>query len=265
MNARQYAWIFREKMRAATWEGGTQELVLGDRVYVVIDGLEEEDIPAPPFALIHVGDYTADPKRPQLHTQQFNIVTVAQVFGDRLGEQSVLGGPRTGSVLGSTLGRGVLEIAQALLAPVREVAGADGLPVIASLASGSRARQVGENRHLAAQQAVVRAVVTADPEWLPVPWFTATKAGANVDLQWGLPGVPAPMFQSVRIQYAAGSTPPASATAGTNVYNGTGTSTSHTPAGFPASYSIWAAYSETGAVAEEAYSSAELWTPRTVT
>jgi hypothetical protein len=263
MDARQMALVLRHKLRAATWPDGTQELILGNRVYIAADGLEDEDIPAPPFALLHVGDFSADPKRPQLHEQQYNLVTVVNVMGDRLGEQAVIGGPRSGDILGSTLGRGVLDVTQGLLASVRELTGADGAPIIASLGSGSRARHVGENRHLAAQQAVIKGAVTADPSWPPVPWFTATRSGANTDLVWDLPGVPQGILQEVRIQYAAGSTPPATAGAGTNVYAGTGTSTSHTPAGFPASYSIWAAYSETGAAANEAFSSSRLWTGRT--
>ena len=265
MDARQFAMILRAKMRAATWPGGTQEVILGNRVYVAADGLEDEDIPAPPFALLHIGDFSADAKRPQLHEQQFNLVTVVNVMGDRLGEQAVLGGPRSGDVLGSTKGRGVLEVLQGLLASVRELTGTDGAPIIATLGSGSRARQVGENRHLAAAQAVLKTLVTADPEWLPVPWFTATKSGADVDLAWALPGVPTGILQAVRVQYAAGSTPPATAASGANVYAGLGSSTSHTPAGFPASYSIWAAYSETGAAANEAFSSSQPWTERTVT
>ena len=108
-------------------------------------------------------------------------------------------------------------------------------------------------------------MVTADPEWLPPPWFTATKNGAAVDFQWKNPPIPAGIFRQVRIQYAAGSTPPASATAGTNVYAGTGTSTSHVPAGFPASYSIWSCYTETGEDTNQAYSLEERWTARTVT
>lgn len=265
MDARQMAILLRTKMRAATWPGGTQDVVLGNRVYVVCDGLEEEEIPGAPFALIHVGDYTADEKRPTLLDQPFNVVVVVAAAGDRLGEAAVLGTSRSGDVMGSTKGRGVLEVSRALLAAVEDLTGADGAPILVSLGSGSRARPVGEGRLVVAQQHMIRALCTAQPEYQAPPWFSATKSGADVDLQWALPGVPQPILQAVRVQYAAGSTPPATPTAGTTVYEGVDTSETHTPAGFPASYSIWAAYSETGASENQTYSEVERWTARTVT
>lgn len=264
MDLRQLILAARAKMRAATWPQGAGEVVLGNRVFACADGIEEEQIPLPPFALIHPGEYTTDPKRSSLINAQMSVVVVIDVQGDPLGENAVLGGPRSGDVLGSSKGRGILELSQALLAPVREVTGADGLPLIVNLGSGTRARPIGDNRHLVAQQHVIRCFCTTLPEWLPVPWFTATKNGNDVDLAWKLPPDAAGLLQGVRIRFAAGSTPPADVTEGAEAYSGTGTSHTHTPGAFPVSYSIFAAYSETGATADHAHSINEPWTQRTV-
>lgn len=262
MDARQYALELRSIMRAATWPSGAAEKILGNRVYVVAEGIEEEEIPAPPFALLSIGNYTADEKDPGLVTQEFDLSVVVQVFGDRLGESAVLGGPRTGDVMGSSLGRGVLDVSRGLLQSVRDLTGADGLPVQGSLGSGAQIRRIGESS-LVGQHHVIRAVCTVDPEYMPVPWFTATKSGSNVDLAWALPAVTG-AFRRVVIRYATGSTAPASASAGTAVYTGTGTSKTHTPTSFPASYSIFAAYTDTGAEEDQAYSENERHSQRTV-
>lgn len=264
MDARQYVLELQALLRDAAWPDGTQEAVLGDRVHVVTAGLEEEEIPAPPFAFLHVGESTSDPRIPTLKNQDFHLVVVLPAMNDRLGSAAITGGPRGGSVLGSTRGRGIIEVSRALLASVRHLTGADGLPIQCHLGSGARARGLGDSRALVAQEHVLKAMVTEDPEWLPPPWFTATKNGSSVDLAWALPPSVA-AFRRVHIRYALGSTAPATVSDGSQAYLGSATSASHTPVAFPVSYSIFAAYTETGAAEDQAHSSHELWTRRTVT
>jgi hypothetical protein len=259
----------REVLRTAVWSDSPGALVLGDSVYITAGVREDDDLPVRmPFALVNLGPTTADPDDPNLLSQEIVVVLAVQVLGDPLGECSLVGGPGADSNrFGYSDGRGLLEMEAVLLASVGRLTGADGATIEVSLGSAPAPERLGDDTHLVHRQYVLRATCTRAEEW-PAPSELVVGVGTagQMDITWAL----APDRYGRRktvVRYAASSTPPASASAGTPVTVATETTTSATVSGLaPGTYSvaIFTPYTETGSDSDERYSSQVTGTTRTV-
>lgn len=242
----QCARQLRYLLLAAAWPTGAAERVFGA---VVVSQAPNDRVLGNvrlPLALIRLGGGTSDDQEPRLVRETLEVVLMAQVPGDPLGEAALIGGPRAGGA-GSSAGRGVLELEEVLMGAAAQLGGADGV----------RLRLAGKGRGQAAPDAVHGAIAARGyvfEGWLgsersyPAPVnLVATPAGSGaVNLSWTLPPQRFDRLEVV-LRRAAGSTPPASATDGTGVTLASAMATSVTddPGAGTFSYALFAGYDET--------------------
>jgi len=238
----------RHVLAAATWPEGAAELVFGDRMVMIAAGIPAEDeLPgAFPFALVNVGGGTADPDDPNLLEQSYDVLTVAEVAGSRMGEHALVGGAK--SALGSSANRGVLELDERVRDALKDLKGADGASIeLVSTASGA-VTGLGRGHHMAIGQTTFTGWVTAAPSYTP-PSRLAESGGT-----WTWTGGQCSSrfdFIQYRLGYVDGSAPAQKpGDLDTVVYTGTAVTTSHTPVAGKA-YSIFADYGSRGGSAIE--------------
>lgn len=204
MNARQMAQQIRHVLAAAVWPRSPGALVFGDRLAFVLAGLPEDDeLPgAFPFVLVNVGGGTADPDEPDLIEQTFDVLTVADVSGGRMGEQALLGGAKSAN--GTSANRGVLELNDRVLAALKDLRGVDGAALQLSATAAGSAVRLGKGRHMAIGESTFTGWVTAAPSYTPPSRLA--KTGSN----WTWSGAQCSArfdFIQYRLGYVAGSTP----------------------------------------------------------
>ncbi len=257
----QTALQLRHLARNAAWVEGSAELVLGSSVYVTA-GFMPEDMPRRfPFGLINIATGNPDAEDPNLIEQEFILVLVALVKGDALGENAIVGGPRTAGQ-GSSKGRGVAELEEVVLANVGKLTGADGAPIIVSHGTTVGTQHVGEDVHLVQRQFVLRALCTRQKSYpAPQRLVATTPGGGVVNLAWSKPS--RFDFQTVTVVRKAGSSAPTDETDGTVIQDTDAESASDTPGASPVSYGVFAKYSYTGDTTNDLnYSDAETGTTR---
>lgn len=248
MNARQMAQQIRHVISTAVWPESPGELVFGDRLAFVMAGLPEEDeLPgAFPFVLVNIGGGTADPDEPDLIEQTFDVLTVADVPGGRMGEQALIGGAKSG--LGTSANRGVLELNDRVRTVLKDLRGVDGASLLLyATAVGSPVR-LGRGRHLAIGESTFTGWCTAAPSYTPPSRLA--KSGSN----WTWTGAACAArfdFIRYRLGYVAGSAPAQTpADLDVVVYTGTSPLTTVAPVSGKA-YSVFADYGSRGGTAVE--------------
>lgn len=204
MNARQMAQQMRHVLAAATWPESPGDLVFGDRLAFVLAGLPEEDeLPgAFPFVLVNIGGGTVDPDEPDLIEQTFDVLTVADVPGGRMGEQALIGGAK--SERGTSANRGVLELNDRVRAALKDLRGVDGAALQLHATATAAPVKLGRGRHLAIGESTFTGWVTAAPSFTPPSRLN--RSGAN----WTWAGAQCSArfdFIRYRLGYVAGSTP----------------------------------------------------------
>lgn len=136
MNSWQVAQEIRDRLRAAEWSDPVSidipEPIFGDEgAYVVAGHPNEDTLPGSwPYALVFVGDGTNDEDEPELEEVPFSVAVGVFQEGDVLGEQAVIGGPRSGGRLNTSQGRGVLEISAATKKVIGDLSGFMGVPIL---------------------------------------------------------------------------------------------------------------------------------------
>lgn len=238
----------RHLLAAATWPQSPGDLVFGDRLAFVLAGLPEEDeLPgAFPFVLVNIGTGTADPDEPDLMEQTFDVLTVADVPGGRMGEQALIGGAKSQN--GTSANRGILELNDRVRDVLKDLRGADGAALqLRATAAGAPVR-LGRGRHLAVGESTFTGWVTAAPSYTPPSRLN--KSGSN----WTWTGGPCSSrfdFIRYRLGYVAGSTPAQTPDAAgfTVVYTGTTAAVTVAPVSSKA-YSVFADYGTRGTVIE---------------
>lgn len=116
LNARQFAQRVQVLLQGATWPTGSMDEVFG-AVSISVGATDKALAELrTPIVLITPEDATADDEHPDLITQSFALTLIVMVEGDELGEQALVGGPRP--ELGSSSGRGLLEVEEELLRTV---------------------------------------------------------------------------------------------------------------------------------------------------
>ena len=248
MNASQMAQQIRHVLATATWPQSPGDLVFGDRLAFVLAGLPEEDeLPgAFPFVLVNIGSGTADPDEPDLFEQTFDVLTVADVPGGRMGEQALIGGAKSNN--GTSANRGVLELNDRVRTALKDLRGVDGAALqLHATAAGAPVR-LGRGRHLAVGESTFTGWVTAAPSYTPPSRLNRsgsvwTWSGAQCSARFD--------FIRYRLGYVAGSVP-AQTPDDLDVVVYTGTAATKTIAPVSSkTYSVFADYGPRGGTAIE--------------
>lgn len=244
MNAYQMAQQLKHVLSTVTWPGGSA--VFGTRGVTVLAGTPTEDQIPPgfPWAMVMVGQGTADEEHPTIVDQPFTVITATEVAGDPMGEFAVIGGPTPD--LGKSANRGSLEVAERVHYAIGSLTGADGAPIIVSLTSPGSPQPLGRGRHMVLTQHDVRAYVTTDRFYAPPAYARAGGLG----VQWDASHCRARFdYLHTKVVVKVGSYP-TSVTDGTLVYTGDA-DTCAVPAGYVA---IFVGYSSRKTATAEAYS-----------
>lgn len=244
MNGYQMAQQLKYVLTKVAWDGGS--VVFGDRGVTVLAGTPtEEQIPAGfPWAMVTIGQGSADEEHPHLIDQPFTIVTATEVAGDPMGEFAVIGGPAAD--LGKSANRGSLEVAERVHHALESLTGADGAPIIVSLTSPGAPQPLGRGRHMVLTQHDVRALVTTD-RYYSAPVYA--RAG-GLGLQWDASHCRARFdYLHTKVVIKVGGYP-ANVTDGTTVYTGDA-DTAAVPAGFAC---VFVGYDSRKTATPEAYS-----------
>lgn len=239
MNEGQMAQQIRHVLATATWPESPNRLVFGDRMAFVVAGLPDEDeLPGGfPFVLVNIGSGTSDPDDPNLLEQSFDILTVADVSGGRMGEQALVGGAK--SSMGTSANRGVLELNGQVREALKDLKGVDGCALQLSSSSAGAPVRLGRGRHMAIGQSTFTGWITASPS------YTAPTKLAESSGTWTWTGGQCSSrfdFIRYRLGYVAGTAPAQTPEdLDTIVYTGTNATTSHSPVSGK-TYSIFADY-----------------------
>lgn len=168
MNSWQIALEIRDRLRAAVWPRGDGELVFGaEGAYIVAGAPTEDTLPGGwPFALVFVGDGSADGDEPGLETTPVSVAVGVFQEGDVLGEQAIIGGPRFDSRLGTSEGRGILEVAAVVKSAIGDLSGYLGVPILFRMGSVPSVQAIEGGLHLVTQVLQFDALCTGQPEML---------------------------------------------------------------------------------------------------
>lgn len=278
MNSYQHANQLAYLLGLATWVDSPSEYVFGRRpsgvgsggAVIVTDGPTADALKElrTPFALVGIGNSRPDDEHPDLLLTDFSVIVVQQVEGDPLGERALVGGPRPlAGGQGSSRGRGILEIEERVLAVACRLTGADGAPMALAGMGSPPSQRIDTGHMVSSRRYDFRAWCTRAAEYPAPTNLVATAAGGGtVNLSWTLPAARWDR-RLVILRRAAGSTAPASATAGTGVTLSGATAASVSDTGLTPgtySYAVFEAYTETGTAANERFSIQVTGTTRTV-
>lgn len=246
MNTWQLARQLKSLLEAATWPDGAGESVFGH--VAVTQELPEELLGKVvlPAITIGIGGELPDPSRPSLVLQSFDVQLQVALPGDATGQRALIGGPR-GNAQGSSSGRGLLEVQEELKQAVRKLTAANGVRVRLRATSGAAALRDGLAGYAVRRGYTLEAWVSDDRDYpAPVNLVASDLTGGDVSLTWDLPPSRFDRLEVV-LRRASGSTPPASATAGTGVTLASALATSvvDSPGAGTYSYSLFAGYDET--------------------
>ena len=202
-----------------------------------------------PLAMIRIMGGSSDPnhnEEPRLIRQTYNVRVYTAVSSDGIGERALMGGHRTGGK-DESLGRGILEVEEQLIEALGRLTGIDGARIICRARSMVDADLNPERDHIAVREYAFEAMVGNARFYHPATRLSGTPTGGgNVDLTWRLPPNRFD-FVRMRLRRAAGSTPPATPTAGTDVTLAdpvNDTSVTDSPGVGTFSYSIFAMYDD---------------------
>jgi len=184
MNPEQAAREIKARMEAITWPAGTQSLVFGSngRVKIYAGSPTEDQIPnAFPFCLVGINSGTPDPEQHGFLSQQFTVTAAALVAGDPMGEFAVSGGGTAD--VGSSAGKGVMELAERIRNSLKDVIGVDGVKIRMNLSSTETPVNLS-GRHLVTNDTIVTMRCTSDlyyapPQQLKLTGSTWTWQGAD--------------------------------------------------------------------------------------
>lgn len=217
MNPWQMALQLKHLLKQVEWPDGDQDLVLGREVYVSAGAFTEDQLPGGfPFALVSPQGSNADEDHPNVVAQDFQVVLVQMVNGDRMGENSLVGGARKGRATGRSAQRGILELRERVATYIGALSGSDGARIQVSHTSGVAPQYVGDKRHLVFCNINLSARCSENLDHEPVQELTALGGANQVLLTWH-PPVERWDYMQTEIVRKDGSTPPADVTDGTVV------------------------------------------------
>lgn len=269
MNPWQTLKQLRYKILSLSWGDGADEAVVAGCIVTagapeMIMGILRNG----PLVMLKGGTPEPDPAHAGILTFEVLLTIVTSASMDKSGTAELIGGGRdsTSYGQGSSVGRGIYEIEEVILAGIRQGAGEIGMGIQVAYAGGDRAGFVGSIPATAIERRL-RCRCTTDRYYHPPQRLQAT-GGGSVSLSWALPPDRFDRYKIV-LRRASGATPPASATAGTGVTlaSDLATSVTDSPGAGTYSYAIFCAYDESkhpGDTLSEAqrYSAQEVGTTR---
>lgn len=199
---------------------------------------------AAPFALIHPEAARDHPEHPAdlVEEARWSIYLFAANATDQAGGAGIVGGNRT--ALGSSIGRGVLEVEPRVQSQILSQLGLTARPrAIGAQAPGVSGKLPG----LVADRAldVVATRIPKQPDWAPVTKLLASSGGGTVTLTWTLPR----RFDLIRVVVrrgaANGAAPPDPFSGASVPVTGIVETITDTPGAGTWAYSVWAAYDAT--------------------
>jgi hypothetical protein len=248
VNAWQVAQQIRYLLSAATWEDSPGDEVFGRSVAVIPEALPEDAEFGRfgiPFAVVAPGAFEADRSIADALRYSFDVVIVAQVDSDDIGEATVVGGPRSSS--GSSEGRGLLELLEPTLIAIGQLDPTNqGVSVFGVRGSGAAVVGDRDAGFFGLLRITLSVEVTVRRFYEPVHAFRGTdQTGGEILLEWTLPALRYDTYR-VLIERAAGGVPPASPGDGTELTLASNLPSSHTddPGAGTFSYSAWLVYDE---------------------
>lgn len=128
MNTWQFLGVVKAKLLAATWATSPMEPVFGTVKVTAgpqASGVERARFP---MLIIAPGDSSADANEPKLLDQNVDFRLVTKVAGDAWGEAALMGGPES-VVGGSSKGKGLLQVEEALLLVIQDLQQKDGVRI----------------------------------------------------------------------------------------------------------------------------------------
>lgn len=217
MNAWQVSQQIKFMLQKLQWSGDTNE-VFGT---VAVTHLRLRDLVGQarlPAAFIRPRRVIADPEFPEIvNSQSFEIELVDSNIQSRFDESSIIGGARPD--LTTSSGRGVDELLYVVNNALKENNPETGFVVVSKFASAAAVTSISD-RMYASRTVVIDSRGGTQPYYSPGRFFTNTggtltwtNAAARFDFHDAVANLSA--RGSVVLRYAAGSTPPATVTAGT--------------------------------------------------
>lgn len=245
MNRWQVARQLRYLLNKRKWEGnGANELVLGARVTAGPTEAGYDDLRLPFAFILPVGG-PADDEEPGLWQESFLFTLVAGVEGDEMGEESLIGAARS-RAQASSAGRGLFELEEELFAALNVLTTQFGIEKQARHRRTVKPTLDQKLGYVAGAEYEYDIWVTAKRFYHPVTNLVGTAiGGGQAQLSWTLPPDRFDRRQII-VRRAAGSTPPASPTAGSAVAIAElATGVTDNPGAGTFSYAVFAAYLET--------------------
>ncbi len=257
MNAWQIAKQLRYKFRNQVWPETSGQLIWGNRVHITNNmPLSEYAHLGSPAMLIGVNDDQQDEQTAGYVKQIFTAAYWCSVAGDMRGENAMIGANRTAGAVSSS-GRGILEYSEEVSRTLKQIQETLGIKII-----GKRKSDVGTGiieglGYVAARQTIFEAKCTDERYYHPPLRVDGSALAGTVTLTWADPPVRFDgVSRTLRIRRAAGATPPALVTDGSQVGDVArgALTTTDAPGVGTWSYTIFAGYSDTGAASNERYS-----------
>lgn len=272
MNTWQIVRQIKHLLQSRRWSAGaSNDPVFGS--VVISQGPEDRTMRTlrMPLALVRIGSNTADPEHsemPDLIQQDIEAVVMCSIPSDTIGEAALIGANRTGGST-SSAGRGLLEIEEELFDAIGDLNDTTGARLRLVSSSAPDPELFEDTAYAVWRKYRFQGAVTMDRFYHPVTRFSVAAPGAgNATLTFTLPPNRWDK-QAIVIRKASGSTAPATATDGTSVdassitWSATTAMTSVSltdPAPFSPpgtwSFSVFAAYDETGSDTNERFSAA---------
>ncbi len=162
MNPWQLAQQIKHRLQRIAWSVGDAQIVFGTHGNVVVfagEPSEEQIPPSFPFVLVGIDGGEFDVDDPSILLQRYSLLIGAEVAGDRMGENALIGAGVQAQ--GRSANRGVSEVAERVRAAVQTLTGADGLRVQLSGSSTGTPRAIGRGRHMALDEITLSATCTS--------------------------------------------------------------------------------------------------------
>lgn len=278
MNSWQVPQQLQFLLRRRAWPDGAGQAVFSPHSVIVTNAIRAAVLGSAevnaPIVMLAPASGRADPEFHDLREQTIRVVLLSWDEDDT-GEKVLLGAHRTGGA-GSSVGRGILEVEEQVLAAVEEFNNTLGLRLDGGFVGALDVDYRDDLRH--ASRAYDFTGMLSRAAYFHAPMrlvATPVGSGGQVSLSWANPpnrfdfhdALTGPVMAArggIRLRRASGSTAPTSATAGTAVTLASdfATSVTDTPGPGTWSYAVFAAYDETGAGSDERYSDQETGTTR---
>lgn len=271
MNRWQQARQIRYLLLAGRWPDGAQGRVFGPNSVVIASGSDPQlrDLRFPLAMIVSAGE-EADAQTPELLRCRWRVIVMAKAEGQTSSQAATIGGQRTGG-LGTSEGRGVLEVGEETVKALSLLTGANGMR--AALVSSSGAQSVEtDNGMVAGVEYEFDSWATVRRHYDEPLFLVATGGAGQATLTWVNAPARWDQYDSTGtrlapvIRYATGATAPTTATSGTGVSGISAGDTTVTVTGLAAgtySFAVFQPYTESGAASAERYSEQALSTTAT--